>query len=832
MDESKRETLAMAKIGLALSGGGFRGTLFHLGVVRFLRDAGVLRDVTHITSVSGGSILAAHLVLNWERYNGSPEEFEEAAQEIIRFVGLDVRNRIVRRFPFAAVAYAIRWLARRPTLRRLTRSGLLEGYYEKYLYGATCLYELPAHPELHILSTNLSEGCICSFTRSGLIMQRRLPGDRVQFERIQAGLASVPLAVAASSAFPAFFPPIKLHAADIGASTAAFSRQTFTDGGVYDNLGIRAFRFIERCWSEECRPTEATGREMEVEHIRGNGSHRQRGPMHEHEAEDEVEDDGDDVADVEVEPAVSRELATRTAGHDPGSGSRRELIRRAEALPSSDRPSAVLGPPGPETEMPTRREIASCQLHPGSGRPGTPGQFDLVIASDAGAKLSSQLDAFSGGLVRTAMRASDILMDRVWQLEREIFSATPGFLFTSVHQVVEEEQDPTALPDVMQRQVIGIRTDLDRFSPTEIRSLVQHGYSVTRQACRSRPDVFGDRIPEEAPWDPLPTPPRRAANPPGRPGRPPAEATILARELQQSAFRRVVSTLFDWRDGMTYLFLPMLLILVFSLPAALVWSYVHLNRGGKALRTIAETEPDEARLIALMRDGPVTHLEGMPVHHVDRLEPPDYRGFLFLSDGHIVDLRRRGPNPVSWLIPREDAVYQYRHFLVKKVAAPGADEHLRFQFDHRAARFSLRCDSPGLQPVLKLMQLPETSGGENVASYRLEIDLDFSKVPIDATTDVIVEGLLLGDPAGGSSHARLVPHTTYGTTRTATMWIILPEGQHAGRLELIVFDARKPSEKQTVRPTRRFEALKGSVVGWQFIDPAPNTTYEGHWVLD
>ena len=27
-------------IGLALSGGGFRATLFHLGLVRFLRDAG------------------------------------------------------------------------------------------------------------------------------------------------------------------------------------------------------------------------------------------------------------------------------------------------------------------------------------------------------------------------------------------------------------------------------------------------------------------------------------------------------------------------------------------------------------------------------------------------------------------------------------------------------------------------------------------------------------------------------------------------------------------------------------------------------------------------
>ena len=64
----------MPKLGLALSSGGFRATLYHLGVVRFLRDAGALQDVTDIASVSGGSILAAHLVLNWvrdARENGS-----------------------------------------------------------------------------------------------------------------------------------------------------------------------------------------------------------------------------------------------------------------------------------------------------------------------------------------------------------------------------------------------------------------------------------------------------------------------------------------------------------------------------------------------------------------------------------------------------------------------------------------------------------------------------------------------------------------------------------------------------------------------------------------
>ena len=89
----------MNRIGLALSGGGFRATLYHLGLTRFLRDAGILSQVTQITSVSGGSIFAAHLMLNWDRFNGSPNVFDAAASELLSVVRLDVRNRIARRFP-------------------------------------------------------------------------------------------------------------------------------------------------------------------------------------------------------------------------------------------------------------------------------------------------------------------------------------------------------------------------------------------------------------------------------------------------------------------------------------------------------------------------------------------------------------------------------------------------------------------------------------------------------------------------------------------------------------------------------------------------------------
>ena len=77
------------RVGLALSGGGFRATLFHLGVLRALRDHdGLLSRVRHIASVSGGSIIAAHVALNWSRYTGTEAQFDEAA-ELLAAAGID-----------------------------------------------------------------------------------------------------------------------------------------------------------------------------------------------------------------------------------------------------------------------------------------------------------------------------------------------------------------------------------------------------------------------------------------------------------------------------------------------------------------------------------------------------------------------------------------------------------------------------------------------------------------------------------------------------------------------------------------------------------------------
>jgi hypothetical protein len=71
-----------------------------------LRKTGLLRQVKHICSVSGGSILAAHLVLNWDAFAASTDEndskYLQAINRFLDFVRKDVRGEVVR-------SWLIRW---------------------------------------------------------------------------------------------------------------------------------------------------------------------------------------------------------------------------------------------------------------------------------------------------------------------------------------------------------------------------------------------------------------------------------------------------------------------------------------------------------------------------------------------------------------------------------------------------------------------------------------------------------------------------------------------------------------------------------------------------
>ena len=60
------------RIALALSGGGIRAAVFHLGVIRRLAEAKLLEEIKQISTVSGGSLVTGAIFASPDRTNSSP----------------------------------------------------------------------------------------------------------------------------------------------------------------------------------------------------------------------------------------------------------------------------------------------------------------------------------------------------------------------------------------------------------------------------------------------------------------------------------------------------------------------------------------------------------------------------------------------------------------------------------------------------------------------------------------------------------------------------------------------------------------------------------------
>src|SRR5215470_1681850 len=91
------------KLGLALAGGGFRASLFHLGVLRRMAELDLLRHVEVLSTVSGGSILGALYVLLLKRRLDakgalSRDEYIEIVSELrdnlVRGIQKNLRTRL------------------------------------------------------------------------------------------------------------------------------------------------------------------------------------------------------------------------------------------------------------------------------------------------------------------------------------------------------------------------------------------------------------------------------------------------------------------------------------------------------------------------------------------------------------------------------------------------------------------------------------------------------------------------------------------------------------------------------------------------------------------
>jgi len=199
------------RIGLALSGGGFRAAAYHLGAFKKLEELGLLWKLDLLSCVSGGSIAGGFLAANWKK--------RDALQRLETYLSS-------RSIAVSSVLGGIF----DPFDSRLDK---LAASYDRDLFKKAKLQTLKAGPRIYFNATNLATGNMFFFVAGG--------NGKTELGEHELGVSetskiSISQAVAASSAFPPVFPPFRLGR-DLFKSSAV-DYNTLTDGGVYDNLGV------------------------------------------------------------------------------------------------------------------------------------------------------------------------------------------------------------------------------------------------------------------------------------------------------------------------------------------------------------------------------------------------------------------------------------------------------------------------------------------------------------------------------------------------------------------------------------------------------------------
>ena len=217
-------------IALALSGGGYRAMVFHLGALSRLNEVGFLSKLTRISSVSGGSITAAALAMSWKELR-----FNNGIVDNLSIVVDRVRALASTTIDAGAVIGGI--------LLPGSISDRVASAYDQVLFKGKKLSDLVDEapgkaPRFVFNATNVQTAALWRFSKPYM-------GDyRVGLvDNPDVALARV---VAASSAFPPVLSPLtlpinqpmkKTNGADL--SRPPYTQQAvLSDGGVYDNLGL------------------------------------------------------------------------------------------------------------------------------------------------------------------------------------------------------------------------------------------------------------------------------------------------------------------------------------------------------------------------------------------------------------------------------------------------------------------------------------------------------------------------------------------------------------------------------------------------------------------
>lgn len=171
------------RIGLALSGGGYRAAAFHIGTLRCLNKLGLLEMIDVISTISGGSIAGAYYQLHKDNFEDFEKNFTKSLQRsVIYKILLSPRFFLVIAVLLILIisviiilndVFAIFFLVLLIIVvtiiflfKILPLTVLKAKAYQKIFFGKSTLKDFKDKPKIAINSTNLDTGRLVTFFKN------------------------------------------------------------------------------------------------------------------------------------------------------------------------------------------------------------------------------------------------------------------------------------------------------------------------------------------------------------------------------------------------------------------------------------------------------------------------------------------------------------------------------------------------------------------------------------------------------------------------------------------------------------------------------------------
>jgi NTE family protein len=237
------------RVGLALSGGGYRAAVYHAGVLHALEKLGIKPAV--LSTVSGGSIIGAYYSLG-----GDPVAFKDAVADgrfNLKRELLMVHNAVRLPFPITLPIIKVELFPWYRFSRRDVQAGLLK----RTLFGDDESWRTPApgQPTIVIATTDLTFGQQVGFTPDGAVIVW-LDHMSEAYQRdawVPAHEFSLSERVSMSGGFPLAFPAATTDVTVVSARGTGTGKRPLllADGGIVDNSGSMLLQAVDQLAADE-----------------------------------------------------------------------------------------------------------------------------------------------------------------------------------------------------------------------------------------------------------------------------------------------------------------------------------------------------------------------------------------------------------------------------------------------------------------------------------------------------------------------------------------------------------------------------------------------------